>query len=94
MNWPGITIKAKCRAIVGKVAVKRMKEVIWEKPEKGWVKINFNGATKGNPGPSGVGVIIQGCKGDKMVIGARNLSNKTNNIAEAKAALLALKLGN
>lgn len=26
----------------------------WSKPEKGWVKINFDGASKGNPGISGV----------------------------------------
>lgn len=32
---------------------------MWKKPLEGWVKVNFDGASKGNPGPSGAGFIVR-----------------------------------
>jgi hypothetical protein len=31
----------------------------WEAPPKGCFKLNFYGASKGNPGPAGYGTVIQ-----------------------------------
>lgn len=52
--------------------------------------IYIDGASKGNPGPSGIGVVI--CRGSEVV---KNISefigNATNNIAEYTALIYALK---
>lgn len=54
------------------------------------VEIYIDGASKGNPGPSGVGVVI--CKDGETI---RNISgfigNATNNIAEYTALVYGLK---
>lgn len=34
-------------------------EVRWECPPRGWMKINFDGASKGNPGTAGCGVVLR-----------------------------------
>lgn len=34
-------------------------KVIWQKPAAQWVKLNVDGASKGNPGPAGIGGIIR-----------------------------------
>jgi|GEM_PF-388549 len=53
-------------------------------------EIYIDGASKGNPGPSGVGVVI--CEGKEAV---RNISvfigNTTNNVAEYTALIYALQ---
>lgn len=52
--------------------------------------IYTDGASKGNPGPSGAGVVIY--EGDKVIEQiSQPLGKATNNIAEYKAAILALK---
>lgn len=52
--------------------------------------IYIDGASKGNPGPSGIGVVI--CRGEDTI---KNISsyigNATNNIAEYTALIYALK---
>ncbi|MFA5095934.1 MAG: ribonuclease HI family protein [Candidatus Omnitrophota bacterium] len=54
------------------------------------LEIYIDGASKGNPGPSGIGVVI--CRGEETV---RNISayigRATNNIAEYTALIYALK---
>ncbi len=54
------------------------------------LEIYIDGASKGNPGPSGIGVII--CRGGETV---KNISayigNTTNNIAEYTALIYALQ---
>jgi len=54
------------------------------------VDIYVDGASKGNPGPSGIGVII--CSGGEVI---KNISsyigNTTNNIAEYTALIYALQ---
>ncbi|XP_057855381.2 uncharacterized protein LOC131065033 [Cryptomeria japonica] len=69
----------------------------WTLPEKGWIKINFDGASRGNPGASGVGVIVRDDRGNMLAIGAKRLVDGTNNVAECQAALeeilMAGKLG-
>ena len=54
------------------------------------LKIYIDGASKGNPGPSGIGVII--CAADTVI---KNISvyigNSTNNVAEYTALVYALQ---
>ncbi|XP_057816620.1 uncharacterized protein LOC131029951 [Cryptomeria japonica] len=55
--------------------------------------MNFDGASKGNPGPSGAGFIVRDWKGEVMALGAQKLDEGTNNIAEVSATLLAVRIG-
>jgi ribonuclease HI len=54
------------------------------------LEIYIDGASKGNPGPSGIGVVI--CRGGSVI---KNISsfigNATNNIAEYTALIYALQ---
>lgn len=52
--------------------------------------MNFDGATKGNLGPSGAGAIVRDYLGNTIAIGAKKLEDGTNNLVEAKVALLAV----
>ena len=36
-----------------------IKGVRWEKPRVGWVKLNTDGASKGNPGLAGCGGVVR-----------------------------------
>jgi len=53
--------------------------------------INVDGASSGNPGPSGVGVVIRNAKGRTLAAFGKFLGEKTNNQAEYAALILALK---
>ncbi|MBU1726681.1 MAG: ribonuclease HI family protein [Candidatus Omnitrophica bacterium] len=63
------------------------------KKEKGWVKeleIYIDGASKGNPGPSGIGVVF--CKDGQTIKNLSNyIGNATNNVAEYTALIFALQ---
>ena len=54
------------------------------------LEIYIDGASKGNPGPSGIGVVI--CRGEETI---KNISifigHATNNIAEYTALIYALQ---
>ncbi|XP_059071301.1 uncharacterized protein LOC131865388 [Cryptomeria japonica] len=69
----------------------------WTPPEKGWTKINFDRASRGNLGPSGVGVIARDDRGNILAIAAKRLLDGSNNVTECQAALdvilMARKLG-
>lgn len=49
------------------------------------ITIHTDGGSRGNPGPAAIGVVI----GDKQY--AEEIGNATNNIAEYKAVIFALK---
>jgi len=54
----------------------------WESPQDGYHKINFDGASKGNPGLVGFGAAIHNRKGEILLLTTRNLGYNTNNAAE------------
>ena len=56
------------------------------------MKANFDGAANGNPGISGVGVILRDNKGHILLKSAKKLPRGTNNIVECQATLLAVRL--
>ena len=54
------------------------------------LEIFIDGASKGNPGPSGIGVVI--CRDGKTIKNLSNyIGNATNNIAEYSALIYALQ---
>jgi hypothetical protein len=63
----------------------------WEAPQVGYHKINFDGASKGNPGPVGYGAAIHNNKGEILHLSAGNLGHNTNNAAEIWGLLKGLQ---
>ena len=58
------------------------KTIRWKVPPKGWVKLNFDGANRGNPRISGIGGIIRNDKGEVLKGIASKLGIATNNVIE------------
>jgi len=54
----------------------------WEAPPPNTYKLNFDGASKGNPGPAGFGGIIRNHNGAPLQIFFGNIGWDTNNSAE------------
>lgn len=53
--------------------------------------IYIDGASRGNPGPAGIGVAVLGPKGERLAEKSAYIGETTNNVAEYRALLAALK---
>ena len=53
--------------------------------------INTDGGARGNPGPAGIGVVIQNSTGEILKEYKEYIGNATNNVAEYKALILAFE---
>jgi ribonuclease HI len=53
--------------------------------------LEFDGGSRGNPGPAGIGVVIRAQDGTPLVTVGRPIGSTTNNVAEYHALILALK---
>ena len=51
----------------------------------------IDGASRGNPGPAGIGVFIKTGSGDELLRKSKSIGLATNNVAEYKALILALE---
>ncbi|HVT98970.1 MAG TPA: ribonuclease HI family protein, partial [Acidobacteriaceae bacterium] len=63
-------------------------------PQRGgaeWVTAYCDGGSRGNPGPAGYGVFIEGPGGEKLAELSEYLGKKTNNVAEYSGLLAALE---
>lgn len=67
-------------------------EVAWVAPKMDRWKMNFDEASKGNPGKSGTGCIIRDEKGEYVWAASKCLEITTKNEAEMEALILGLKL--
>ncbi|HUU02108.1 MAG TPA: ribonuclease HI family protein [Myxococcota bacterium] len=54
------------------------------------VVLYTDGASRGNPGPAGAGVLIADARGEVLVERSEYLGETTNNVAEYKALLIGL----
>ncbi|XP_070017375.1 uncharacterized protein [Nicotiana sylvestris] len=63
-------------------------------PSEGWVKVNTDGASRGNPGKSSIGVCVRNQEGDVIYALGKEINEATNTEAKALAFLEALKIGN
>ncbi|XP_057870996.1 uncharacterized protein LOC131077503 [Cryptomeria japonica] len=61
--------------------------------EPGWCKVNFDGASTGNPGKSGIGCILRNSNGISIKEISEKIRVATNNEAEFRVALRRLQLG-
>jgi ribonuclease HI len=56
-----------------------------------WITAFCDGGSRGNPGPAGFGVYIEGPDGEKLAELSEYLGRTTNNVAEYSALLAALE---
>lgn len=56
------------------------------------VCLHTDGGSRGNPGPSSIGILITDKSGDELHSYAKRIGNGTNNRAEYKAIIKGLKL--
>ncbi|XP_057817988.2 uncharacterized protein LOC131031006 [Cryptomeria japonica] len=61
-------------------------------PKDGWFKLNFDGASRGNLGISGIGYCIHNSKREEIAILASPMGISSNNEAELRALHEAIKL--
>lgn len=66
--------------------------VRWEYLREGWVKVNTDGASRGNPGMAGAGGIIRGPGGDTLGMFSANCGSTTCTKAELLAAMRGVAL--
>jgi ribonuclease HI len=55
------------------------------------ITINFDGGSRGNPGPAGIGVVLSAEDGMPLVTLGKFIGNATNNSAEYMALILGLR---
>lgn len=53
--------------------------------------VHFDGASQGNPGPSGIGVVILDAEGRSLAEIGEYIGEATNNVAEYRALIRALE---
>ncbi len=58
--------------------------------EAGYWQLHCDGASRGNPGPAGAGIVLTNPQGTLEVEESRYLGETTNNVAEYRALLLGL----
>ena len=66
--------------------------VKWSPPSRNFLKLNFDGCSRGNPGKSGLGACIRNWQGEVVAIQADVLLVGTSNLVEAQALLAGLIL--
>jgi ribonuclease HI len=64
----------------------------WSPPPEDFIKLNFDGASKGNPGAAGYGVVFRNHYGHILLISAGSLGHSTNNAAELWGLIKGLHL--
>lgn len=90
LSWPLVTFRLVNGHLRDNLQCQGQSIPDWTLPEKGWIKINFDGASRGNLGVSGIGVIARDDWGNTLAIGAQRLVDGSNNVAECQATLEAI----
>ena len=67
--------------------------VRWRLPPPGFMKLNFDGASKGNPGPTGYGGVIHTDQGKVTYIYYGFIGHATNNATKLEGLILASRVG-
>lgn len=71
---------------------KKRDNIAWRFPNYDWIKVNFDGAAKGNPGKAGGGGVTRNAQGRCIVAFASPFGTQNNHVAEAMAMLKSLQL--
>jgi ribonuclease HI len=62
----------------------------WTPPPEHFIKVNFDGASKGNPGPAGYGAVLRNSGGEILGLDEGFIGDSTNNVAELTGLLRGL----
>jgi ribonuclease HI len=63
----------------------------WTTPPAHFIKVNFDGASKGNPGPAGYGTVLRNSDGEILGLEAGFIGDTTNNVADLTGLLRGLQ---
>src|SRR6266480_1611604 len=55
------------------------------------ITLEFDGGSRGNPGPAGIGVVVRAKDGTPLVTLGRFIGRATNNVAEYRALITAME---
>ena len=55
------------------------------------ISLEFDGGSRGNPGPAGIGVVLRAADGTPLVTLGRFIGRATNNVAEYRALITAMQ---
>ena len=55
------------------------------------ITVQFDGGSRGNPGPAGIGVVLSAADGTPLVTLGRFIGRATNNVAEYRALITAME---
>ncbi|GLJ49218.1 hypothetical protein SUGI_1039240 [Cryptomeria japonica] len=66
--------------------------VKWQRPQQNWVKLNFDGASKGNPRRAGGGGVFRNAEGNIMAVYAETYGWESAYYAEASALLRGIQI--
>lgn len=69
----------------------KVNKVLWEMLSEGWIKVNTDGASRGNPGRSSIGYCLKNELGDVIYVCGKEVHETTNTVAESLAILEALR---
>ncbi|CAL1388604.1 unnamed protein product [Linum trigynum] len=69
-----------------------MTAISWAPPAKGWVMVNTDGASNGNPGPAGAGEVVRGPLGNWLGGFVAGIGSATAVLAELWAIYYGLEL--
>jgi ribonuclease HI len=53
--------------------------------------LQFDGGSRGNPGPAGIGIVVAAADGTPLVTLGRFIGRATNNVAEYRALITAMQ---
>eukprot|EP00253_Pinus_taeda_P029955 PITA_29955 len=70
----------------------RMGPIGWSRPPVGFLKLNFDGASRGNPGLASIGGVIRNYEGEILHIYSKALGKGTNNEMEFAAMEKGLRI--
>ena len=56
------------------------------------VVVNFDGGSRGNPGPAAIAAVVTDPAGDELAERSETIGEATNNVAEYRALLLGIEL--
>lgn len=89
--WPSLVIPFKGNRKPNVDIKQDRKNVVWTPPVVGFVKLKFDGASRGNPGQSGAGVVVRNHVGELIGEKSVHLSIGTTNQVEVQALLIGLQ---
>ncbi|XP_059076274.1 uncharacterized protein LOC131875684 [Cryptomeria japonica] len=92
-HWPALHLLPSQGAISKEmVSSINRKEVFWLPPPKFKFKLNFDGASRGNPGKSSIGVVVTDDSSNIIKARCQCIPDGTNNVAEIHALFVGLDL--